>query len=287
MAGSFPGENLLWQNMGNMLIQRLPLPKIYGYLETDQNGTGDYALLEDLGDRRLDRQFFSATGESNAALYKPVIKILARWHKIALDLVRNSPSLGQNPDYSPAFAYKAEWRYFLTTLADLGLPEIGSAAGEKSLAWLMEFPAYPEVLIHRDFQSRNLIVAGAQVYILDWQGGRKGPAAYDLASLLYDPYVNLTDDDREQLLDQYQKERPEPGLRAVLTKIAPLRLMQTIGAYGHLVSRGLPYGAYLAPALTRLKVLLLTRPDFSEFCSLLDLAIDKAKKLHPSPAAFY
>ena len=51
--------------------------------------------------------------------------------------------------------------------------------------------SYRRVLIHRDLQSQNIIVWDEQAYLIDFQGLRPGLPQYDLASLLYDPYVNL------------------------------------------------------------------------------------------------
>ena len=49
------------------------------------------------------------------------------------------------------------------------------------------------IKIHRDFQSRNIMILGDRHYLIDFQGARKGPIQYDLASLLIDPYVELPD----------------------------------------------------------------------------------------------
>src|SRR6266702_8039125 len=49
----------------------------------------------------------------------------------------------------------------------------------------------PRVLVHRDFQSQNILLRNGQAYLIDFQGMRPGLAQYDLASLLYDPYVDL------------------------------------------------------------------------------------------------
>jgi len=44
--------------------------------------------------------------------------------------------------------------------------------------------------MHRDFQSKNLMIKNEQIFVIDFQGARLGPPSYDLASLLFDPYVN-------------------------------------------------------------------------------------------------
>ena len=56
--------------------------------------------------------------------------------------------------------------------------------------------SFPRVLVHRDFQSQNIIVREEEAYLIDFQGMRPGLAEYDFASLLYDPYVNLTKSER-------------------------------------------------------------------------------------------
>ena len=55
--------------------------------------------------------------------------------------------------------------------------------------------------MHRDLQSRNIMVRKGRYYLIDFQGGRIGPIQYDLASLLIDPYVELSDAIQGQLVD--------------------------------------------------------------------------------------
>jgi N-acetylmuramate 1-kinase len=58
-------------------------------------------------------------------------------------------------------------------------------------------------LLHRDYQSRNLMVHDEKVYIIDFQGARMGPLGYDLASLLIDPYAGLTAGQQEKIYLYY------------------------------------------------------------------------------------
>jgi hypothetical protein len=98
----------------------------------------------------------------------------------------------------------------------------------------------PRVLVHRDFQSQNVIVREGEVCLIDFQGLRPGLAQYDIASLLLDPYVSLTDAEREELLAHYLSgllgpgRHEAPGFRALYDLCAMQRLMQALGAYGKL-----------------------------------------------------
>jgi aminoglycoside/choline kinase family phosphotransferase len=103
-----------------------------------------------------------------------------------------------------------------------------------------ELATEPRCLIHRDFQSQNVIVRDGEVSLIDFQGLRPGLAQYDLASLLLDPYVELTAEEREELLGHYLSglfgpgRTVDPRFRAVYDLCAMQRLMQALGAYGKL-----------------------------------------------------
>jgi aminoglycoside/choline kinase family phosphotransferase len=88
--------------------------------------------------------------------------------------------------------------------------------------------------VHRDFQSQNILVRNGQAYLIDFQGMRPGLAHYDLASLLFDPYVDLSSAERDELLAYYCGENPSPDFLDTLRLCAMQRLMQALGAYGFL-----------------------------------------------------
>jgi len=90
-------------------------------------------------------------------------------------------------------------------------------------------------LVHRDFQSQNLLIKDGQVWLIDFQGLRRGRQEYDLASLIFDPYLDHSADEREQLLQLWENiadERPEITL---FHQCAAQRLMQALGAYGNIL----------------------------------------------------
>ncbi len=127
-------------------------------------------------------------------------------------------------------------KYFSIPQAELqslqSLPVLESAT--KRLASL------PRVLVHRDFQSQNILTIQGKAWLIDFQGMRPGLAEYDLASLLYDPYVNLSVEERGELSDYYRETAEGSGaaihenFEEILDLCAMQRLMQAMGAYGFL-----------------------------------------------------
>jgi aminoglycoside/choline kinase family phosphotransferase len=94
----------------------------------------------------------------------------------------------------------------------------------------------PRVLVHRDFQSQNVMIRQGSAWLIDFQGMRYGLAQYDLASLLYDPYVSLHDGERGELLDYYKSlcGVVSEDFDEIFRWCAVQRLMQALGAYGFL-----------------------------------------------------
>ena len=111
----------------------------------------------------------------------------------------------------------------------------------------------PKALVHRDFQSTNVLWKNGEPMFIDFQGMRLGPAAYDLASLLYDPYVKLADGDRNALAKLYAKTSGRDDIIKIIPYAAVERLIQCLGAYGRLASVGQPqFGKHVLPALENL-----------------------------------
>lgn len=130
---------------------------------------------------------------------------------------------------------------------------------------------YPPVLVHRDFQSQNIIIWDDQAYLIDFQGMRPGLGAYDLASLLFDPYVSLVEAERTQLLDYYLERCGADWSRDefldVYQKCAIQRLMQALGAYGviGLLREKPEFLRHIRPALKLLQVVASATKDFRFF----------------------
>jgi aminoglycoside/choline kinase family phosphotransferase len=103
-----------------------------------------------------------------------------------------------------------------------------------------QLASLPRMLIHRDFQSQNILIFSGNAWLIDFQGMRFGLGLYDVASLLYDPYVQLPEEERQVLLAFYEKlwrdagSPLQEGFESIFLMCAVQRLMQALGAYGFL-----------------------------------------------------
>lgn len=96
-----------------------------------------------------------------------------------------------------------------------------------------------DTFLYRDFQSRNVMLKDGKPYLIDFQGGRKGPIYYDVASFLWQSSACLPDDLRVRLIDEYlQALRPYREIERdafirQLHLFVLFRLLQVLGAYGY------------------------------------------------------
>ena len=92
--------------------------------------------------------------------------------------------------------------------------------------------------LYRDFQSRNVMVKDGEPWLIDFQGGRKGPVYYDVASFLWQAKANYPDSLRQELLKEYidalRRYQPvdESYFYAQLRHFVLFRTLQVLGAYG-------------------------------------------------------
>ncbi len=100
--------------------------------------------------------------------------------------------------------------------------------------------------LYRDFQSRNVMIRDCQPYFIDFQGGRRGPTQYDVASFLWQAKANLAPELREKLIEDYLDELEKISIsnlqssifnkadwKSALPHFVLLRTLQVLGAYGY------------------------------------------------------
>lgn len=92
----------------------------------------------------------------------------------------------------------------------------------------------------RDFQSRNIMIQDGAVHFIDYQGGMKGALQYDVASLLWQAKAELSDEWKNNLLEEYINfvdewlDQPvdRPSFVSQYNGYVLIRLLQVLGAYG-------------------------------------------------------
>jgi aminoglycoside/choline kinase family phosphotransferase len=257
-----PAENRAWHYLaGHLAKLGLPVAQV---LAADQSQ--GLFLMQDLGRGSLqDTVLAASTPQEIAAVYEPVLAMLARLQAKGADDFDASVCF-DGKELSPEFLLQREAGYFLEEFV---LGACGLAAGQlpgglkEDLAELCQRAglAQPQGLVHRDFQSRNIIYERGRLGLVDFQGARLGPAQYDLASLLHDPYVDLPMELRHGLKSRYMELRAAEGpfdpdgFEAGWPYVSASRVMQALGAYAFLTRRRgrAHFAAYIAPALATLR----------------------------------
>jgi aminoglycoside/choline kinase family phosphotransferase/dTDP-glucose pyrophosphorylase len=234
--------------------------------------------LEDIGDEHLQETVRrTSRSQELVAHYRPIIRQLV---KMAFAGAENfDPAWAyQTPSYSRELILEKECRYFveafLATYLGRSIP-FADLAGEFARLADRALAFGVNGFMHRDFQSRNIMIRKKTGVIIDFQGGRLGPIQYDLASLLIDPYVDLPQIVQDQLLayclQQIDLTRPvDPHrFRKGYHYCCLTRNLQILGAFGHLskVKGKTQFEAYIPSAVHGLHQ-RLNRDDANEFPQL-------------------
>lgn len=233
------------------------------------NGNGA-CLVQDLGERDLLSLKNAPWAEKKAA-YTAALRTLRPLY----DSFR--PQREMQPPFDAAL-YRWEQAYFAEHLIGrhLGGDEEAFLAHPALQAMAEWLAALPRVPVHRDCQSQNIMLAGEEAYLIDFQGMRYGREEYDLASLLYDPYMGLNADERAELLT-VRAELGAPALdSSVYAACALQRLMQALGAFAN-IGHNQGKAWYLAQIPAALSAL----------CEVADTALaasDDASPLTPAAA---
>jgi len=270
--GQICEADAFWSIGRHLEAKGIPVPHLYGF----HRPSGVIAMA-DLGDLHLQELVSAQKTASPLSIYRPVIDLL-------VDLgIKGREDFDtawtyQTPYYDRQVIREKECDYFLREFVN-GL--MGRNVDPESLqtdfSYLADrgLSATYQGLLHRDFQSRNILVYRDNAYVIDYQGARLGPLAYDLAALLIDPYVGLDADVQDRLLAYYIERlgsymSVDPGaFRHTYRYCAVNRNLQILGAFGFLtrVKGKRWFHAYVPAAVNSLKY-HLSRID-PEACTTL------------------
>jgi aminoglycoside/choline kinase family phosphotransferase len=235
--------------------------------------------IEDLGKADL-WSYREETWMVRRAFYESALGEIVKLHSLPAEAAQ---AIRENlPAEFDAALYRWEQHYFfencLGRFFGVEAQELSELAALPSLGEIAEDLAQrPRVLVHRDFQSQNIIIRNSQAHLIDFQGMRPGLAEYDLASLLFDPYVSFSRAECEELLADYESKRTAagngvaPDFRAAFRFCGIQRLMQALGAYGFL---GLVKGSkafldHIPAAINSLRELVAEIPELERLSAVL------------------
>lgn len=271
VAGTSEAENRAFIYLSHHFrAQDLPVPRVL-----DVSDDGMYYLQEDMGDQTL----FDAlrSGRESGGNYTPEqVELLKR-------TIAMLPALqikgGQGMDWHQCYPVPAMDRQ--SVMFDLNyfkynfLKFTGIDFHEVRLETDLIHFSYDllkdsgETFLYRDFQARNVMLVDGLPRFIDFQGGRRGPMQYDVASFLWQASAKYSPELRRQLIDTYLNalehiqtiDRDE--FMQMLNLFVLFRLMQVLGAYGFrgLFERKKHFLDSIGPALDNLKDLL----DSQEF----------------------
>lgn len=179
----------------------VPVPKVLAH-----DSANRIVLFEDLGDVHLQSLVMARRSFAEVQpLYEQAVDGLLQ---LQIDGVQgfDPRCCWDTTQYDMDLMLQRESGYFLQAFCKEYLGKfIDEHALQKEFVKLARCAAQErsDFLLHRDFQSRNLMVHGGKVRIIDFQGARLGPLAYDLASLLIDPYASLDHEEQEVVFDYY------------------------------------------------------------------------------------
>ena len=222
-----------------MRHQGLPAPEIYAvsddrmrYLQEDLGNTSLFDLLMEAKQRG---EYY----EKDVELLRSVMRILpdVQWRTAeGFDFSKCHPS--------PELNHRGiQWdlHYFKYCF----LKATGLEFDEESLE--DDFDHLADIILqdgdqcfmYRDFQSRNIMIRDGKPWLIDFQGGRRGPIEYDLVSFLWQARARFTPSMRQELIAEYLRSASryrsfdEEKFRQRLQYFVLFRTLQVLGAYGY------------------------------------------------------
>ena len=222
----------------------LPVPKV---IATSDDGM--VYLQEDLGDQSLYSRI--AKGRDNGGNYsEEEIEAIAKTIR-QLPSFQFLPIVHQKAQSIFAHCYPQDamdrtsvffdlnyFKYCFLKLKEIEFNEYKLQHDFEALADAL-LEENEDTFLYRDFQSRNVMLKDGEPYFIDFQGGRKGPIYYDVASFLWQSSANFSDNLRQRLIDEYlkalqpYKQMAKETFMPKLHLFVLFRILQVLGAYGY------------------------------------------------------
>ena len=223
----------------------LPVPRVLGVSADEQ-----CYLLSDLGDVSLHRALAawreqgydesSELAEEGYALLQRTLRRLPHFQVEGAQGLDFERLLSPNCFCRRSVMFDLNYfKYCFLKTSDLPFDEMRLEDDFEALTEaLMEGVDNEMNFLYRDFQSRNVMICGSDPFMIDFQGGRRGPLPYDIASFLWQASASYPQALRERLIEEYLAELAtlrtvdREAFRQSLRRFVLFRLLQVLGAYG-------------------------------------------------------
>lgn len=228
-SGQSETAELPFLTMQRFLKERgLRVPNILA----DRTHTDGLLALEDLG----DCSFETSLSEGNRH----------ERYASAVDKIVEFQQATQQPPQSPHLAYSRRFDFSLLYgefehFREWGLEALGGPLDpvvkdeldDTFRRWAERLESEESCLVHRDFQSRNLMWKHDELVLIDFQDALLGPRAYDLAALLCDSYVDNSEALQQDMLDRYREKTglPRQPFETSFWLIAAQRKLKDAGRF--------------------------------------------------------
>ncbi|MFN8060655.1 MAG: phosphotransferase [Vicinamibacterales bacterium] len=268
-SGAFEAAALPFANVARLFREiPLPIPAI-----VEEHGDLGILVLEDLGDVTLQASVGATPTAGHAALYRQAVALIATMQARGAELASN-----EYLPYGVSFDVdKLTWeldffiKHFLEAYRGIQIPTEARAALRETFAEIVaELAAEPRVLCHRDYHSRNLMVHGGRLCLIDFQDARMGPDTYDLVSLLRDSYIELSESSVDELIAYFLALRgltaDERAFRVRFDLMALQRNLKALGTFGYQTAtrRNPVYIQYIPRTLRYVRDGLAKYPRFAD-----------------------
>ena len=256
--------------------RRLPVPRVVAVSDD-----GLHYLQDDLGTRSLfdaikgGREAGGRYNEAEKQLLRRTIEQLPNLQvrgAIGLDFSQCYPQ--SDMDQTGILFDLNYFKYCFLKATGLDFHELKLEASFKLFAkeLLDEPTGTAGTFLYRDFQARNVMIdRDGHPHFIDFQGGRRGPLQYDLASFLWQASARYSPELRAELIDVYIRslkqyiEVDEVRFRQRLRLFVLFRLLQVLGAYGFrgYFERKKHFIESIPPAIDNLRQLLADDTPFA------------------------
>lgn len=241
------------------------------YLQTDLGSTSFYDLLRQNGENEYIKSICRKTFEQLA---------LMQFSTDGFDWSVCYPVKEMDPK-----SIMWDLNYFKYCFLKLQRLELDEPALEDDFEKLVAriLSIRPAGFMYRDFQSRNIMVTDGKPWLIDFQGGRRGPVLYDAVSFLWQTRANFSEDFRHEILNEYIQNisnrsgvRPE-DIHKDVDIIILFRMLQVLGAYGFrgLIEGKSPFIGQIPAALSTCREALLRTDNFPNILAVIEQLHEK------------